>query len=404
MFDQPGAVAGQERVTQQSRSRWSAAWHRRRHEHVAPALLLVILGVAGTLIFWHMAFLAGGDIDAHNHFILRFAVSRSLPSTYFLYHITVWALSGFSHSLNDIGVAAVVVLTASLEARALASYAYLLPSPADRTVASWKAAAVAVGLVMAMPLPNWWKFPDVYLGQFTPNVWHSATLIVAMPFTIELFALATATLRGGDRRLYVLTGVMFVCVALAKPSYLLSFVPAYAAAFVLSLRTRPSPRSRGLIALAVVLGPLLLILAAQYYVEFKAGARGMSISPFAVWRLYSPHLVVSFGLSLAFPLAALAVAWRQVLRDLPLKFAWAVFAVAWLQCVILAEKGAAFAHANFMWGCYAAVFILFMASARALLSAPPRGWRAFVVWGIFWAHAASGVLYVVYLVGSGARY
>jgi hypothetical protein len=403
MFDQPGAAAA-ERVTRESRSRWSSVWHTDRRDYVAPALLSLILGAAGMVVFWHMAFLSGGDIDAHDHFILRFAESHVWPSSYFLYHIVVWTLSGFSHSLNYIGAAAAVVLTASLVARALAAYAYLLPSPTDGAAARWKAAAVAAGLVTAMPLPNWWKFPDVYLGQFTPNVWHSATLIVAMPFTIVLFAAAMATLRGGDRRLYVLTSVMIVCVALAKPSYLLSFVPVYTVALLLSLGAKTSPRSRGLIGLAVVLCPVLLVLAAQYYVEFKAGARGMSFSPFAVWRLYSPNLAASFGLSLAFPLVTAAVAWRHALRDLPLKFAWAVFAVAWLESVVLAEKGVAFAHANFMWGSYAALFILFMASARVLLVARLRGWLPFVAWGVFWVHAASGVMYVVYLVGSGARY
>ena len=371
-----------------------------------PPVVLGILVVAlAPLIFWRLTFGVGGDIEMHNVLLMRFADGGMLPTAYPMYHAMVWTISGFSHSLESLGVAAVVVLTVSVLARTLASWVYLMPLRADTAYASWKAAVVAGGLVVAMPLPNWWKFPDVYLGQITPSVWHNPTLIMAMPFTVVLFASAMWSLHRESPKVYALTSAMLVFVALAKPSYLLAFIPVYAALLVWSLRVRFASRSGKLAVLAGVLGPVLLVILAQYFGTFgEATGGGIAIRPFAVWRLFSPHIAVSLGLSVAFPLVALAVSWRRALRDSALMVAWAVFVLALLELIILAEKGKAFPYGNFFWGSYAALFVLFLTSARTLLVTQAHGWRSLVAWGAFWAHGASGVLYLVYLLVSGSRY
>jgi hypothetical protein len=190
-------------------------------------------------------------------------------------------------------------------------------------------------------------------------------------------------------------------VALAKPSYLLPFLPVYFVALVWTTRRQfvsGTGRWRAAGALAVVFGPIVLVLVAQYAVRFatRTGA-GITVRPFAVWHLYSPHPVASLTLSLAFPAVALAVTWRSAVRDTAVMIAWVVFALALMQFVLLAEAGRAFPDGNFFWATYAALFILFMTSARSLLVARPRGWRAFVAWGAFWAHVASGFGYLLYL-------
>ena len=370
-----------------------------------PAILAIALVAIAPWIFWRLTFYVRSDITVHNEYLIRFANGGRLPAAYPMYHALAWTVSVFSHSPYRVGQAAVVVLTASLLARALASYAYLMPLRGETAYASWKAAFVAGGLVVAMPLPNWWKFPDVYLGQITPNLWHNPTLIVAMPFTVALFASAMWSLRRDSAKVYALTSAMLVFMALAKPSYLLPFIPVYAVLLVRSLRVRLTSRSNQLAVLAGILGPVLLVLLAQYSGTFsEATGGGIVVRPFGVWGHYSPHIAASLGLSLAFPLATFAVCWRRALRDSALMTAWAVFVLALVELSIFAEKGERFSSGNFFWGGYAALFVLFMTSARALLVDPIHGWRSIVAWGAFWAHAASGVLYVAYLLISGSRF
>lgn len=52
---------------------------------------------------------------------------------------------------------------------------------------------------------------------------------------------------------------------------------------------------------------------------------------------------------------------------------------------------------NFVVGPFAALFVLFLANARALLYEPPGRWRSLVAWCAFWMHCASGVLYLAHL-------
>ena len=141
-------------------------------------MLSAAAAALSTAVFYRLTYDLPTDIGYHDRYF----------SQDFLYHLLVWTLSGFGASVGALSVAGIVVLTAAVMARALVAYAYLLPAAGGGAAAegarprrAWVVAAATGGLVLAMPLPNWWKFPALYLGQITPNVWHNPTLIVAMP-------------------------------------------------------------------------------------------------------------------------------------------------------------------------------------------------------------------------------
>ena len=230
---------------------------------------------------------------------------------------------------------------------------------------------VLLGLLLAMPLWNWWKFPIIYLGQVTPNVWHNPTFVFAMPFTLALFMLAARYLREPTRTNLAMVGLLMPLNAVAKPNYLLAFGPCWAlllgARCIASFRIGWAAAHRAMIDLVIAFGPAVVALLIQYVTTFTAAAPGgqrIVLAPLKVWSLYSPNIPASILLGIAFPLATMICYPRQTLSDSRLLLGWAVLAAAILQFALLGET-TRMSHANFAWGCYMADHVLLCSAARS---------------------------------------
>jgi hypothetical protein len=100
---------------------------------------------------------------------------------------------------------------------------------------------------------------------------------------------------------------------------------------------------------------------------------------------------------------AVSILYRDCLtRDVGLRFAWPVFAVALLQFALFAEGGARFGAGNFFWGAYMALYTLFLSSARVLMRQPMSG-RTLLAFAVLALHFASG-LYFFWRIVSGLGY
>lgn len=251
------------------------------------------------------------------------------------------------------------------------------------------AVLLAMLLMLAMPLPNWWK-SGVYLGQPTPNVWHNPTTIFCMPLVLMLFPIgvrSTESLRLGDS---LLTGVLFVICALAKPNFPLAFAPACGLMLALRLWQKESVRRVLMCGVAMLL-PLVLLMGAQFLLTFGSESKaGIAIAPFKIWREYSPNFPASTVLGLAFPLAVVCLFPRSVVSDRFLCWAWVTQVLAGLQFILLTETGDRWSHANFAWGTIFAAAITFIYSARVLLMAQDLTRRRICV-VILSLQAASGL-------------
>ncbi len=280
------------------------------------------------------------------------------------------------------------------------------------------AAVATVALALAMSLPGWWNFPwnhsarvssvdldptagtdawwwrlpSAYLGQVNPNVLHNPTAIFAAPFTLLVFLAGMCYLDAPAAGPALALGVGSALCALAKPNYLLAFMPCFLPAFVIAARRgtrdgRVSERQSQLHLLAAFAPPAAVMAwqVGQVSDEFV-------VAPFRVWSRYSANVPASLLLGLGFPLVVVACYPRQLLADRRAVFAWCVLAVAVAQFALLAET-VRFAGANFGWGMLAGAYVLFVESCRFL--GGRSGWyRSGLCYGVLALHVISGAVYL----------
>jgi hypothetical protein len=366
-----------------------AGWKR-----AAPwALALAAAGTALAILSRQV--LSPLDPAGKSDFMQHAAFARSLCQgsgmpPHFLFELVVCGIAAPLGGGRAFELAAVAVAALAVVAKVVLTYRRIREAGAVGT-----ASLAALGLLFAMPIFNWWKFPEVYLGQISPNVWHNPTAIAVLPLAMLLFSAASKmTIDDRPRRLAG-AGALALLNGLTKPNYLLALLPSWLALLVeRAARSRQAGQTgwrQPAIVVAVVLAPAAGLLAWQGW-RLGAGGGGGEIAPLAVWRLYSPNIPASILLSLVFPLGVLALHWKIARRQAPLVLAWSVLLVAVLQMALLAERGPRWPHANFFWGAYAANYLLFVESA-VLLAGAPRSTRTALAWGLLAAHAIAGLVY-----------
>ncbi len=331
------------------------------------------------------------DYPGHFNFALRIGNGgEKLPHA--LFHYCLLALMGGPNGF-PVAKTAAVLLALMWGARAILT-AFLLRGNATVSQMSLIVLSLALGVVMT--LPNWWKFPSIYLGQLSPNVWHNPTTLFTIPLILLVFILGNRALESPSLLRVLLVGVAIALSILAKPNYAIAYMPCLALGLFIMFCTRhyTSMNWSGLLLrLVLALAPGVLVLGGQFVSTFgKDTAEKSSVvfNPFTVWSLYSPHILASILLSIAFPLFTAACYYRSVLKDRALVIAWATFTVATLQFALLAEKGPRFDHANFAWGGILANHVLFVACAAFLLR-QPIGVKRHLAFGVLALHVATGL-------------
>lgn len=270
------------------------------------------------------------------------------------------------------------------------------------------AAAVALLMLVAMPLHSPGLAQSIYLGNVTPNVWHNSTQMFALPFALAAFVGAVALLRVPTRSRALLCGLLIVMSTLAKPNYALALMPVLSLALLWTMRKAGTRPSRQLTVLGLALLPAVILLGVQYILIF--GSHGvakthLALAPFAVWNVYSASVPVSIGLSVAGPLAVLLVLPKKWRNERAMALAWLVLMASLVQVALFAEQlqsGAIASGGNFFWGSYSAMFMVFVVSAISLVRAILDGRTSLARRAALWAaalvlalHAGSGIYYVM---------
>ena len=269
------------------------------------------------------------------------------------------------------------------------------------------AAVIAALLLVAMPILNPWHSHGIYLGQISPNVWHNSTQIFALPFSLAAFAGAVTLLRRPSRSSALMFGILIFMSTLAKPNYTLALLPVLGLMLLWAMRGARIHSMRQIAIVGFAFLPPVLLMAYQYSLVFGAeGIRQTKIgfAPFDVWSIYSENIPISIVVSLAGPVAVFLAVPRKWRSDQAIWLAWLVLAVSMLQFALLAEQdvdGASLGSANFFWGSYSAIFMVFVVSAialaRAYLEGQAAGGRRVALFTAFMflsLHAGTGLYYM----------
>lgn len=309
--------------------------------------------------------------------------------------------------------AAVVVLT--LSALALVAMTHAIVA---RSLPHWPsglhllltALTLLVGAIYVPPFN-----PFYYLGQGTPNVWHSPTLLLVMPLALIISWWYSASLRSSNnpanRWTTTLVSAFLALSVFIKPNFALVFIPA-SALFVPLVAGRAFWRSIPR-WLAIVL-PAVGVLSWQFLNTYTVAGQGFQLSPnlttvdfFSVWARYSPFVPLSIVLATAFPLALFIVRFGQLWSNRRLMFSWVLLVVGMFEFGLLSEAGTRANDFNWMWGYLIALHLLFLFSlvefARWMRVGPPLSsfssiMKASIVFFFLFLHLLSGLYYTLMIL------
>lgn len=247
-----------------------------------------------------------------------------------------------------------------------------------------------LGTAIAFPVAQDWGSP--YIGTIPPNVFMSATQLLANTGAVLCVFCLTIWLKNPNRQILVLASVTAMVSAVAKPA----LTPAYLVVLallvayqILTHRMRVSAAIKdaliiGLVpALTVVLGflPNYYGQDAPFKTVWAPGATWTTFNNMSSSHYPASDFAIGFDLlrSLTFPIAVVAAVaiGRRLSKEMirTLFPAWLILIVATSVFVVLGEasaKGTLFFAGNFMWGAVAANAALYVMSLIALRGLPLR--------------------------------
>lgn len=259
----------------------------------------------------------------------------------------------------------------------------------------WRIAAVAVSVLLASHIFLQTLFKsNFYYGYIAPVSYHNPTQILCKALAVAVlfvyFAIAFEGRQGIVWRILLPVGI--VLSAVAKPSFLIAFLPCVCAVeFMRALLGSWRPAARNLALVAI---PACLVLALQFQMAYAEGGRanGIGFMPFVVYGGAAVVLTKLPG-SLLFPVVTAAIIWRQRAWTSPLLFAWFLYAVGMIisTCVVEVGSSSRMMEGNFAWTGQTVTFLLYVESAIALLPLPRQ--RAWPAWAAFAVHVFFGAIW-----------
>jgi hypothetical protein len=264
-------------------------------------------------------------------------------------------------------------------------------------VSVWQLTLLCLALAIVMPLPNRSKFPVLYLGQVSPNVWHHPTAIFSVPFALAVYLLSLCALERFSIGIAAGLGVLMSLSLLAKPNYLLAFAPCLAVALNIASEKQPPEKRSNMLGQLLRFGlafvvPALVFCWQVFDVDIPRGS--VSFAPFEAWGLVSPNIPGSIVVGIVFPLTLLLTYGRRAVSEPGLLLCWITLAIAIVQYMLLSDiQYLIGGQASFVWGMMLADRVLFVASCEFLLRQPPSGWRI-LNWAIFGLHTIAGAVYL----------
>jgi hypothetical protein len=233
---------------------------------------------------------------------------------------------------------------------------------------------------------------NLYRGYFVPTAYHNPTQQLNKLFALWIYFVYRREFLGarpaGTWSLPILAGLCILS-AVAKPSFLIAFLPAAALYAVHDLVRRRWRQA--LMCLAGIGIPSALTLLWQTRLTEGAGQSiELALAPFVIFD--AGETLYKLPASMAFPGIVAAGAWWTRTSDAGLRFIWTLTAVALFVTLAVVESGHRMMHGNFAWTGQTAVFLVYVESLLFLLTQPQRGWTR-AAWILFGVHVICGVVW-----------
>ena len=349
--------------------------------------------------------MSGTDLFIHNHEFLNLSNTTQVELSYPLYHLVVLMVYIFGKLLFPVRMSVDIASAIVMGVIEVCVYYLACKMLMRYSVKEPEVIACILCLVTAI----WCPFYNIniYLGQGSPNTWHSPTNMIVKPFAILIFFMVVdllSKIKQNEKlriKECIILTFSLVLSALAKPSFYQGFIPALFLYIMVTLFTRFNLFKQYFV-LGLCIIPSTLLILFQMFSSFFLGegssSEGIGIGWFLVPKLYAHSILFSLFLLLCFPLC-FSILHKEKLKRLDLKLAWIYFVISYLEYGFLYEKGERFAHGNFGWAYSLATFILFIITTGLFFEEfNINKMKDKILLGIWILHGISGIFYVLILI------
>jgi hypothetical protein len=355
--------------------------------------------------------------DLQPHAKMAYSYSQGevklLPN--FLYFFLLSLFTGFSKQYALYYIPAVILMSAAITAKFFITKFYAVKFCSICKENQTYPYLIAIVMLFVFPLPgvNYFTADQFYMGQLAPNVWHSSTTIFLMPFAEILFFESYSLLFLNDKNTknkIVQVLVLLTLNALIKPSFLFTLLPTVGIFFFVQYLFLKKETNYLVKILPYVIG--CIFIAVEYYFIYKLNYSGVDYSdktnsgiafePFAIWKSYSPNLVIAFITSFFFPLVYILVSKGAVLKNTIVRFSLCNYLIGLSLWILLAEQGFRRSDGNFIWQMVVAGYLVFFTMLIEFLNAAKNNtltkMKQWIAGGSFFLHFAWGVFYWVKII------
>jgi hypothetical protein len=293
-----------------------------------------------TIIVAFYSHIEQGDLNAHVRFAMRIANDPSLLVHFFEpgFHLLLIGITKLLHTTYH-NTAPYLLAGFYLINVYITSRILYLELQLSESLTRFLVLLLLVPAAVYLP----WFSRSFYLGIGTPNVWHSPTQVMVLPFAMLITYYSIKLLHKSREKKYksgfLLSSLLFVS-SIMKPAFAEMFLPSIGIYFLVRRKVRTFENA---LFLAIVLLPTLIILPVQYLMMSSdkylmlTGGDQIILSWFRVIKFYyKANPLFAFLQALLFPILVLMVLRNKTSNYT--KYCWLFVILSYLQAAFIAQE------------------------------------------------------------------
>ncbi|MEI6555566.1 MAG: hypothetical protein WCL70_08270 [Paludibacter sp.] len=382
-----------------------------KNKYILPILFLFLFAA-----FYALLKVIPADYnDMHDHakFARDMCIGKIPYTGNFLVYLLVNVFSFFTA-----GVKATEMALCGLLALA-GTYRYYLTlnkikNPLDDKRMDWLAVVAAISMlfIFVIPVPGYFLGDYyMYIGTYTPNIWHNSTLLFLFPVALLLFELSFRQLQEFDGKRNYWIFLLIALNLIIKPSYFFVFICVYPLMLLYKYKLK---KEFWLGIFPVFLGGILLI--GQFIIIYKINTQVIKDTSSVVFMPFyrNPELredminiPISMFFSLLFPLIYTIINFRKLIQNQLFWYTFLSFVVSVLIFFFISESGPRASHGNFYWQIVITTWLCFFVALLALLKdlkTERKSVKNIVLLALFGIHTLMGIIYFVRILVTGSYY
>ncbi len=354
------------------------------------------------------------DIHDHASFARDMCTGKIPYTGNFLVYLLVNVFSFFTANVTFTEISLCFLLAFAGTYRYQLSLAKINEISGVESSKSWLNILLAISIlfVFVIPIPGYFLGDYyMYIGSYSPTVWHNSTILFLFPFALILFDLSNKQLQAFETKRNWLILILIVLNLVIKPSYFLVFICAYPLMLLIQYGLQ---KQFWLGILPLVAGMFILII--QYVVIYKISGPAANDSSSVVFLPFykNPELnedminiPIAMIFSLFFPILYSLLNIKKLYKNNLFIYTLLSFIFSVLIFFCISETGRRASHGNYYWQIVITTWFCFFVSLLALLKdlkLEGKTLKNKFLLSVFGIHVLMGIVYFVRILVTGSYY